>query len=1473
MNKNLSILSLLLVFILSTTHHLQAQCTGGTSAGSVTPTSTWQTVAVNGGTYYTFSATAGLIYNFSFCSADGGSTTYDTQITILDNSGTPVGGAYNDDYCGLASRVDFTCTSTGTYRVLVNLYSCVSQATMGTMAYRVFTPPSCPGGLGTGVTAVASLPYSVSSVSTSGQVNDCNNSTMSYCNHTLDDYGLDRVYYFTAASTGNVTVTMTNSSNSVSLAAYRGCPLIGNANSCMGYSFGNNTRTLTFCVVSGETYYIVVDRRNNNAFTFSLSISAPVASGCSPGTVVSIPTLPYSSTGRTTCGTANDLTSANALSCGNTAYLAGEDEIFSFIPTSSGKVQIILSSSAYNTAVFLYESCPLLNYCSNPIGSCIGSASGTTGNKVLCGDVIAGRTYYIVADASAGCYGYNISVSAPSPTFNGSTCANAVSVSSLPYIATMENTACMGNDYSASSPGSCGTLYESGEDRVYSYTATGPECISITLTGASTNNIGFQVYNACPDVTGTTCIASAGGAFSGSLASSVNLPAAGTYYIIVDTWAAPSSAEYNLTIASYGGNQDNDQPCNAEELVLGTTMTGDNNCSGGAVEPAAPTCWASPNTLNTVWYHFTAPASGSVTVRTTPGSLLNTQIAVYSGTCGSGLTALACNDDAASCSSTSTRQSQVTATGLTPGTVYYVAVDGFGTLTGSFGIVAIDGSTNFPTIYGQECSVPLPVCNDTVPVGDPGFQAFGNYCDFPGGGANCLASGERGAVWYEIPITANGDLEFTIIPNDWLGAPSTTATDYDFALYKIAGSGAVNCTNIAANSTPVKCNYSYLGVTGVFGASNGTAPTAYPGFGGAFVSKQPVVAGETYLLIISNFSNSLSGFTLIFPTTSPVNYLTAPDTVFWTGATDTDWFKQSNWGGCAIPSCVRSAVILPTAANQPIINGVGAATKSINIQPGASLTINSNRSLSVCSDFVNDGTLNARPNSTIIFNGTGTQLMSGNLSNTNDVVNIQVNKTAGSVLLENDLDITGNFTFNTNTSAFNGNGKTIRLSGSLNNNVGGTFTPGSGGILQFNGSSAQTYANTGDLENVAMLHSGPGVTLFSNMNISTTGTLSLTTGKIITSSNEVNVKNDASAAVDAGNTTSFVQGFLRRKLPSSSGSPRIIDFPVGHSIQGYQRMNISTYNGTDPALQSLRVHFSTWSSGPPAAIGADPSCPITYNIAGLNNGYWTVTPQGSGSADMHMTLYNRSYSNASSAFTVMSSNGSSWNIPVMTSGSCTSVPVTAVLRTGISQTFTAGSGALFGTAQGSSALPVTLLSFAAEAESNKIACTWTTASEVNNKGFEVLRATDPDHFTTIGWVEGNGTTNVMKSYTFIDSDVQPNQIYYYRLRQVDFDGQSTLTRIVACIIKDNGAVIVEAYPNPYRESTTLRYMISRPSLITIEITDATGKLVKRYQQGLQDAGMYTMPFAAKNNGLSAGSYMVSVFADDQRYQLRLNEQD
>lgn len=136
----LAILSALLLFTCFFVD-LKAQCTGGTSAGSVTPTTAWQTSCVQGGQYLSFNATQGTTYLFSFCQG-GGSATWDTEITILDNSGVAVSGAYNDDYCSQSSQLTFIALATATYRIYVTQYHCLTNATCQTLAYQFQVPPN-----------------------------------------------------------------------------------------------------------------------------------------------------------------------------------------------------------------------------------------------------------------------------------------------------------------------------------------------------------------------------------------------------------------------------------------------------------------------------------------------------------------------------------------------------------------------------------------------------------------------------------------------------------------------------------------------------------------------------------------------------------------------------------------------------------------------------------------------------------------------------------------------------------------------------------------------------------------------------------------------------------------------------------------------------------------------------------------------------------------------------------------------------------------------------------------------------------------------------------------------------------------------------------------------------------------------------------------------------------------------------------
>lgn len=125
---------------------LNAQCTGGINGGALAPAPgpAFQTSSVLAGRYYTFtvpasSACTTRTYTFSFCAAQGGSAAFDTQITILDNAGNYAGG-YNDDNCGLQSNLTWIAPAAGgTFRVLVNNFSCASSGASATLAYRVVT--------------------------------------------------------------------------------------------------------------------------------------------------------------------------------------------------------------------------------------------------------------------------------------------------------------------------------------------------------------------------------------------------------------------------------------------------------------------------------------------------------------------------------------------------------------------------------------------------------------------------------------------------------------------------------------------------------------------------------------------------------------------------------------------------------------------------------------------------------------------------------------------------------------------------------------------------------------------------------------------------------------------------------------------------------------------------------------------------------------------------------------------------------------------------------------------------------------------------------------------------------------------------------------------------------------------------------------------------------------------------------------
>lgn len=183
-----------LIFIFSASDSF-SQCTsGGTNSGTITPTTSWQTLTVQGGKYWTFTAATCNNYVFSFCS-NGGSSSWDTQITICDNSGTPVAGGYNDDYCSLQSQLTWTPAAGGTYRVYITQFSCVSNATNATLAYEYTPGNTIAGNFSLVGSATSPSPFTCAVLTTtSGNQLGCawaNNTTLNFASNFTYDFTIN----------------------------------------------------------------------------------------------------------------------------------------------------------------------------------------------------------------------------------------------------------------------------------------------------------------------------------------------------------------------------------------------------------------------------------------------------------------------------------------------------------------------------------------------------------------------------------------------------------------------------------------------------------------------------------------------------------------------------------------------------------------------------------------------------------------------------------------------------------------------------------------------------------------------------------------------------------------------------------------------------------------------------------------------------------------------------------------------------------------------------------------------------------------------------------------------------------------------------------------------------------------------------------------------------------------------------------
>jgi hypothetical protein len=176
-------------------------------------------------------------------------------------------------------------------------------------------------------------------------------------------------------------------------------------------------------------------------------------------------------------------------------------------------------------------------------------------------------------------------------------------------------------------------------------------------------------------------------------------------------------------------------------------------------------------------------------------------------------------------------------------------------------------------------------------------------------------------------------------------------------------------------------------------------------------------------------------------------------------------------------------------------------------------------------------------------------------------------------------------------------------------------------------------------------------------------------------------------------------------------------------------------------------------------------------------------------------------------------------------------------------------------------VPVELTSFTSAVDGNNVILNWSTASELNNQGFEIQSSAQGNEFATVGFVNGNGTTTEAKNYRFVDKNLAAGN-YTYRLKQVDFDGTFTysdeLDVDVTALVQFE---LAQNYPNPFNPSTTIKFSIPLSSNVSLKIFNTLGQEVSTLINQNMESGTHTINFDASqlNSGiyfyrLDAGSY-------------------
>ncbi len=447
------------------------------------------------------------------------------------------------------------------------------------------------------------------------------------------------------------------------------------------------------------------------------------------------------------------------------------------------------------------------------------------------------------------------------------------------------------------------------------------------------------------------------------------------------------------------------------------------------------------------------------------------------------------------------------------------------------------------------------------------------------------------------------------------------------------------------------------------------------------------------------------------------------------------------------------------------------------------------------------------------------------------------------------ITLSGNWTVtSTNANPFDEGTETVILAGTTTQQTISTVL-----------AAGETFAI---LETDNTFPTSPQFVLSSNVTVSTT--LTMTTGNINLNGRTFIITPTGAAALSHGLTSAngwMYGGSLRRGTVNTGIGVGTIRgfFPMG-SATDFRPFYFGKPGGTTAGTTTV-THDATLSSTSIVSFADD------LTITRRHDSFWTIVTTCTGGAAAWSlqgggtgfgTIANITHLRLSTSVGITGTPG-------VNSGTIVE-PI--VQRTGISiANINANNFHVASVDAVNSPLPITLTSFTAFVEGDRVRLDWVTESELNNDYFTLERTSDAERFESLTQVKGKGTTTQQSKYSHVDADPIPG-VSYYRLKQTDFDGTFTYSELIK-VVNDSRKPRITAFPNPATNKvTTLDIRGLAPGEeMQVMITDLRGS--QTFSGVYQANGSGSVSVVVDLAMASTGMYVVRLLSSSLLTQTKL----